>query len=462
MNYLLPGDMPFRSVDPSRGEAFATFSMHGDAQIEAALGDSISAWTWAKGLTVAARADLLHKFADRLDAALEALATLITREMGKPISEARGEVRKCAASCRYLADKAEDWLAPETIQSPARSSAIHFDSLGPILAVMPWNFPLWQIVRFFAPAFLVGNVTIIKHAENVPSTAEAVERLFLEAGFAKGAVINLRIGHEAVGRLIADSRIRAVTVTGSVRAGRAIGAHAGQWGKPAVMELGGSDPFIVFADASFDDAVRAAVAARFANSGQSCVCAKRFLVEKSIADRFIEGFVAQTQRLQVGDPLQNDCAIGPMARRDLRDGLERQLARAVSEGAQTVLAGGTIDGPGNYFAPTVLTDFGLDNTAFREELFGPVAPIATFDTEDDCIRTANATEYGLAAAIWTLDEARASRMERALEAGAVFVNDIVRSDPSISFGGTKASGYGRELGRLGVRQFANAKTIWRG
>jgi len=452
----------FRSLNPATGELFGSYELHTDREVEAGLARSWNAWAKLRTMSVAERASLLRALADRLDAHVEDYARLMTLEMGKPINEARGEIRKCAATCRTTADLGPGWLEPLQVKSPARASRVRYEGLGPIFAVMPWNFPFWQVIRFFAPAFLAGNTTVVKHAENVPACADAIEAVFREAGLPEGTVVNLRVDHPTAARIIADERIRSVTVTGSVRAGRNIAATAGSAGKKAVLELGGSDPFIVFADADFDGAVKTAIAARLNNSGQSCVCAKRFLVEKSIAGRFTEAFVEGMRKVTYGDPLDEKNNLGPLARADLRAGLQGQLDRALAGGAKAALAGGTVDGPGYFFAPTILTDVADDNVAAREELFGPVAPVIPFADEADALRIANGTEFGLAAAVWTADETRARRMETAIEAGAVFINDMVRSDAHISFGGIKASGYGRELGQVGIHEFTNAKTVWIG
>ena len=452
----------FRSLNPATGELFGSSDLHAAAEIETGLARSFSAFQTLRGMTLEQRANLLRALADRLDAHLEDYARLMTLEMGKPINEARGEIRKCASTCRTTADLGPAWLEPLTVSSPAKASRVRYEGLGPIFAVMPWNFPFWQVIRFFAPAFLAGNTTVVKHAENVPACAEALEIVFREAGMPEGTLVNLRVDHPTVAKIIADERIRSVTVTGSVRAGRSIAATAGSVGKKAVLELGGSDPFIIFADADFETAVKTAIAARLNNSGQSCVCAKRFLVEKSVSARFTEAFVEGMRKVTYGDPLDDRNNLGPLARADLRSGLQAQLDRSLAGGAKAALAGGTVDGKGFFFAPTILTDVADDNVAAREELFGPVAPVIPFAAEADAIRIANGTEFGLAAAVWTRDEERARRMEVAVEAGAVFINDMVRSDAHISFGGTKASGYGRELGQVGIHEFTNAKTVWIG
>ena len=452
----------FRSLNPANGELFGSFALHSDAEVEAGLARSWSAWAKIRALSVAERANLLRALADRLEAHVEDYARLMSLEMGKPINEARGEIRKCVATCRTTADLGPGWLEPMQVPSPARESRVRYEGLGPIFAVMPWNFPFWQVIRFFAPAFLAGNTTVVKHAENVPACAEAIEAVFREAGMPDGTVVNLRTDHATAARIIADDRIRSVTITGSVRAGRSVAATAGSVGKKAVLELGGSDPFIVFADADFDAAVKTAIAARLNNSGQSCVCAKRFLVEKSIAGRFTEAFVEGMRKMSYGDPLDEKHNLGPLARADLRSGLQSQLDRALAGGAKAALAGGSVDGPGYFFAPVILTDVAEDNTAAREELFGPVAPVIPFADEADAVRIANGTEFGLAAAVWSADKDRTRRLEASIEAGAVFINDMVRSDAHISFGGIKASGYGRELGSVGILEFTNAKTVWIG
>lgn len=452
----------FVSVNPATGETFGSYGLHSAAEIDAALTRSFAAFRQICSASLEQRALWLVALADRLEAEIEPLARLMTLEMGKPINEARGEIRKCAVTCRITAERGPGWLADDIVPSPARESRVRHEGLGPILAIMPWNFPFWQVFRFFAPALLAGNTAVIKHAENVPACAEAIEKLFRDAGLPDGTLVNLRVDRETAGRLIADDRIRSVTVTGSVRAGRSVAALAGAAGKKAVLELGGADPFIVFADADFDKAVKTAVAARLNNSGQSCVCAKRFLVEATIADRFTEAFIAGMAAATIGDPLDASHQIGPMARADLRAGLQDQLDRSLAGGARLALAGGSRPGPGFFFAPAVLTHVGPDNVAAREELFGPVAPIFSFATDAEALAIANGTEFGLAAAVWTADEARARRFEAEIEAGAVFINDMVRSDAHISFGGIKASGYGRELGPIGIREFTNAKTVWIG
>jgi acyl-CoA reductase-like NAD-dependent aldehyde dehydrogenase len=460
MTKPVAADTLFRSVNPATGEAFAAYALHDEATIERTLDRSAAAWAAITALGIDGRARLLVALADRLEASVEPLARLMTAEMGKPIAEARSEIRKCALTCRTTAELGPAWLAPLEVKAPTRIARVRFEGLGPIFAVMPWNFPFWQVIRFFVPAFLAGNTTIVKHAENVPGCAEAIERIFREAGFPDGTVLNLRVDHSTAAKVIGDPRIRSVTVTGSVRAGRTIAGVAGAAGKKAVLELGGSDPFIVFADADFDKAVKTAVAARLTNSGQSCVCAKRFLVERSIAQKFTEAFIAATKGYAVGDPMDENNALGPLARGDLRAGLAKQLDRSLAGGAKLALKGGVMDGPGYYFAPVVLTDVPEDNVAVEEELFGPVAPILPFADEADAIRIANNSEFGLASAVWTADEARAARMEAAVQAGAVFINDMVRSDAHISFGGIKSSGYGRELGQVGTHEFTNAKTVW--
>jgi len=452
----------FRSLNPATGELFGSYTVHDDAAVESALARSFSAWQTVRGMSVEQRAQLLRALADRLEAHIEDYARLMSLEMGKPINEARGEIKKCASTCRTTADIGPGWLEPLTVKSPARASRVRYEGLGPILGIMPWNFPFWQVIRFFAPAFLAGNTAVIKHAENVPGCAEALEEVFREAGMPDGTLVNLRVDHGTVARIIADDRIRSVTVTGSVRAGRIVASLAGSVGKKAVLELGGSDPFIVFADADFDKAVKTAIAARLNNSGQSCVCAKRFLVEQSIAPRFTEAFVEGMRKIRYGDPLDENNNLGPLAREDLRAGLQAQLDRSVAGGARVALKGGTVEGRGYFFAPAILTDLPDGNVAAVEELFGPVAPILPFADEADALRIANGTEFGLAAAVWTSDEERALRMEAAIEAGAVFINDMVRSDAHISFGGIKASGYGRELGQIGIHEFTNAKTVWIG
>jgi succinate-semialdehyde dehydrogenase/glutarate-semialdehyde dehydrogenase/succinate-semialdehyde dehydrogenase len=393
-----------------------------------------------------------------LEKRVDEYARLITLEMGKPLAEAKGEVKKAAFGARHFAEQGPAYIQPEPI--PGTPGRVVYESLGPILAIMPWNLPFWQVLRFFIPAALVGNTVVVKHAETVQGSAAALEALVRDAGGPDGLYVNLSVQRGAVPGIIADARIRAVTVTGSVAAGRAVAQQAGLHGKKVVLELGGSDPFIVLADADIAKAVQLGVTSRYSNNAQSCIAAKRFLVAEPIADAFIKSFVEQAAALKVGDPLLPETKLGPQAREDLRATTERQVADAIAAGGRVLTGGKALEGPGYFYAPTVLIDVPHDAPVAREEFFGPVALVFTFKTEEEAVRLANDTEFGLGAAVWSQDPARANAVAAQIEAGAIFINDFVRSDPRAPFGGVKGSGVGRELGALGARELTNAKLIW--
>jgi len=385
---------------------------------------------------------------------------LMALEMGKPVAQGEAEAEKCAWACEYYAEHAGAFLAPEPRATDASRSFVRFDPLGPVLAIMPWNFPFWQVLRFAAPALMAGNAGVLKHASNVPQCARAVEALLREAGFPEGLFRAVLIGPEAVPRLIADPRVQAVTLTGSDRAGSQVAEQAGRHLKKTVLELGGSDPFIVLEDADLPRAAKTAADARLINSGQSCIAAKRFVVVEAVAERFLELFVTEMQSRRVGDPLARDTAVGPQARRDLRDALHRQVQESVRRGARLLLGGEVPAGPGAFYPPTVLAAVAPGSPAFDEETFGPAAAVIRAKDERDAIRLANASPYGLGASLWTEDRARAERLAPDIEAGSVFVNGLVKSDPRLPFGGVKRSGYGRELSEFGIREFVNIKTVW--
>jgi succinate-semialdehyde dehydrogenase/glutarate-semialdehyde dehydrogenase len=382
--------------------------------------------------------------------------------MGKPISETGGEVEKCAWGCEFYAEHGEAFLAPEQVATNAAESYIAYEPIGVILAVMPWNYPIWQVLRFAAPALMAGNATVVKHAPNVPQSALEVERMFQETGFPDGLVRNLFISPEATDELIADDRIAAVTLTGSTRAGSAVAEAAGRAVKKAVLELGGSDPFIVLEDADLDGAVEFAVKSRFQNTGQSCIAAKRFLIVEAVADEFQRRFVDAVKALKVGDPLDPETKIGPLAREDLRDNLARQVEESVRMGAQALTGGRAPDGPGFFYEPTVLVDVTTEMPVFREETFGPVAPLFRVRDEEEAVRYANDSRYGLGSDLWTGNAERAKRIASRIESGSVFVNGMVFSDPRLPFGGVKRSGFGRELSPYGIREFTNVQTVWIG
>jgi succinate-semialdehyde dehydrogenase/glutarate-semialdehyde dehydrogenase len=450
------------SFNPATGETLTTFASHDDAQIDKALAQAdLAQKKWA-ALSLSERLPYLLAVAKTLRRNKEALARLITLEMGKPLSEAIGEVEKCAWNFEYYAESAPQFLDDLVIPSGATDSRVVYDPLGLILAVMPWNYPFWQVMRAAAPVLVSGNGLVLKHASNVPQCALALEGVFKEAGLPSGLFSTLLVGAAKVPALIQDPRIAAVTFTGSTPAGRDIAATAARALKKQVLELGGSDPFIVLADADVQAAATVAVKARFQNTGQSCIAAKRFIVEAAVADQFVEAFCDITRQLVVGDPFQATSTQGSMARLNLRDELHAQVQASVVEGARLLLGGNPIAGPGAFYEPTVFDHVSPAMTVAREETFGPAAAILRVSNASEAIRIANDSPFGLGAAVWTQDTDLGHRLARQIQAGAVFINGMVASDPRLPFGGTKASGYGRELGMLGMHEFTNIKTVWRG
>ncbi|CAM3635747.1 Succinate-semialdehyde dehydrogenase [Bordetella sputigena] len=450
------------SINPFDESTLATFGEHDAATIEATLTRARSAQRDWRRTSLAQRQDLLRRLAAVLRAGKAEYAALITAEMGKPINEAVAEVEKCAINCEYYANEAERLLAPEIVASNATHSKVVFDPLGTVLAVMPWNYPFWQVMRFAAPALLAGNTAVLKHANNVPQCALALAKVFDLADAPRGVFSTLLVNSSRVGDLIADDRIAAVTFTGSTPVGRTIASQAGAALKKQVLELGGSDPFIVLADADIDLAARTAVKARFHNTGQSCISAKRFIVENQVADAFVEAFVTHTRALKVGDPRDTGVEVGPMARDNLRVDLHQQVQATVAAGARLLVGGAPRAGKGYFFEPTVLDRVTPDMVAGRDETFGPAAAIIRCKDVDDAIRIANDTVFGLGAALWTGDLARADILAREIEAAAVFINGTVASDPRLPFGGIKQSGYGRELSSYGLKEFTNIKSVWTG
>ncbi len=416
--------------------------------------------TWS-ATSHTSRREIVERIADVLDALRDELAHMMTVEMGKPLSQARAEVDKCSAACRYLASVAATTLASEWIDIDGARAELRYDPMGVVLAIMPWNFPLWQFIRFAAPAILAGNAVVLKHAPNVMGSAELMVSALHEAGVPFDLVQHLRIDETAVARVIADPRIRAVTFTGSTRAGSAVAALAGAAVKKTILELGGNDPYIVFGDADIAAAVEACVRGRMVNSGQSCIAAKRFLVHASVLGEVTERLAAAFDALRVGDPMDDATEIGPLARRDLRDGLLDQVERSLALGARVLTHRSQSDMPVNgwYVAPMLLTDASQESPLFREELFGPVAGVWSFTTDEEAVAMANDSRYGLAAAVFTQDSERASRIAAQLQCGTVAINDFVRSDVRLPFGGVKESGYGRELGTIGLREFTSIKVI---
>ncbi len=447
------------SINPATGKELARFPDATPAEIENALVAAVAAQAQWREKPIEERTALLHRLAAALRARKEYYAGLITDEMGKPLSDALGEIEKCAWNCEFYAERAPDFLADREVASDAAYSAVVYDPLGVILAIMPWNYPFWQFFRFAAPALAAGNGILLKHAANVPQCLLAIAEVMQLAETPEGLCAAPLIPTSAVAGLIADSRVAAVTLTGSTRVGALVASEAGKALKKQVLELGGSDPFIVLADADIEKAARVAATARFTNAGQSCINAKRFIVVEAVADAFVAAFVEAVKDLKLGDPRQEGIKLGPVARADLRDTLHEQVTRSVQSGAKVKLGGAPATGPGFFYQPTILDYVRPGMAAFDEETFGPAAAIVRVKDEAEAIALANQTEFGLGAAIWSRDTARARKLARRIEAGAVFINALVASDPRLPFGGVKRSGYGRELGDLGIREFVNAKTL---
>lgn len=451
--------MAIESINPTTGEVVARFTELTDDELEKKLALAERAYQRHRRTSFAERAERLQRLADLLDDRAEELGRLMTEEMGKPIEAAVAEARKCASACRYYVEHGERHLADEPIRTEAARSYVRFLPIGPVLAVMPWNFPFWQVIRFAAPAVMAGNVGLLKHASNVPRCALALEELFLEAGFEEGVFQTLLVGSGKVAGIIDDPRVRAVTLTGSTPAGSAVAERAGKRIKKTVLELGGSDPFIVMPSADLDAAVATAVQARVINNGQSCIAAKRFIVHEAIYDAFTERFVERMAALKVGDPMDPATQVGPLATAAIRDGVAEQVRETVEAGAKVLVGGEPIDGPGFFYPPTVLAEIPAGTPARDDEIFGPVAALFRVRDIDEAIRLANESPFGLGSSAWTRDPAEQSHFINEIEAGLTFINAMVASDPRLPFGGVKASGYGRELSREGIREFVNAKTV---
>ena len=447
------------SINPATGETLRTFDPMTDTQVDDALALAESAWRSYRHTPLAGRARWLSAAANILEEEKDRLGRIMTLEMGKPIGAARAEAVKCASACRYYAEHGERLLADKPLDAGPGASYLKFQSIGPVLAVMPWNYPFWQVFRFAAPALMAGNVGLLKHASNVPQCALEIADIIRRAGFPAGVFQTLLIGSAQVARVIDDPRVKAVSLTGSEPAGAQVAARAGRQLKKTVLELGGSDPFVVMPSADLARAVRTAVDARANNNGQSCIAAKRFVIDARIAADFESRFVEAMQALRIGDPLDESTQLGPLATPGILAGLEEQVRKSVAAGARVLTGGRRIDRPGNYYAPTVLDNIPEDSPAYREELFGPVAVLFRVDGVDDAIRVANDTEFGLGASVWTNDPAEQRKLIDEIEAGMVFVNGMVASDPRLPFGGTKRSGYGRELSAYGIREFVNVKTV---
>lgn len=452
--------MTIQSINPATGEGLRSFEPLSESQIEEKVERAAETFRRYRRIPIASRAQMMIRAAEILEAEKEKFGRLMTTEMGKPLRAAIEEAAKCAWNCRFYAEKAAEFLADEAIPTSATRSLVRYQPLGPVLAVMPWNFPFWQVFRFAAPALMAGNVCLLKHASNVPQCALAIEEIFRQAGFPEDAFQTLLIGSDQVERVLDNPRVVAVTLTGSSLAGSSVASAAGGRLKKTVLELGGSDPFIVMPSANLDEAVKTAVKARVINNGQSCIAAKRFIIADEIADEFERRFVEGMESLKVGDPMDETTDIGPLATADILNTLEGQVQETVSQGARVLTGGERLAREGNFFAPTVLTDISPDSPAYLEEMFGPVASLFRARDLDEAIRLANDTTFGLAASAWTNDDEERDRLIDEIEAGLVFINAMVASDPRLPFGGVKTSGYGRELSREGIREFVNIKTVW--
>ncbi len=452
--------MSFKVINPATGEQIKEIPGWGGSEIESALSqvaDAAPAWA---AMPMSERCALMREAGAVLRRNRDRYAAIITQEMGKLIRDARAEVEKCAVVCEFYAEKGPEFLADEQMASDASESYVAYLPLGTVLAVMPWNYPFWQVMRFAAPALVAGNTGLLKHASNVPQCALALEEVFREAGFPAGVFRSLMIRASQVQKVIEDPRVQAVTLTGSEPAGRQVAATAGSVLKKCVLELGGSDAFIVLEDADLDEAVKWAVASRYLNTGQSCIAAKRFILVDAIAEDFLTRFKAAVEALQAGDPLDEKTSLAPMARTDLRDELHAQVSKSIAAGALAVTGCEPLDRPGAYYAASILDRVEPGILAYDNELFGPVAIVIRARDEEDALRIANDTPYGLGGSVWTRDSQRGAALARRMESGCTYVNGMVKSDPRLPFGGIKNSGFGRELSQHGIREFVNAKTIW--
>jgi succinate-semialdehyde dehydrogenase/glutarate-semialdehyde dehydrogenase len=452
--------MAIATINPATGEVVKSFESLTEAQIEQKLQLAASAFGNHRRTSFAERASKMLRVAEILEKEKDECAHLMTLEMGKPLNASIAEALKCATGCRYYAENAEKFLADELVETGAKRSFIRYLPIGPILAIMPWNFPFWQVFRFVAPALMAGNVGLLKHASNVPQCALKIENILCRAGFAEGVFQTLLIGSGPVDGILNDSRVVAATLTGSEQAGIQVGVSAAKRIKKVVLELGGSDPFIVMPSADLDAAVATAVDARIQNNGQSCIAAKRFIVSEQIAEEFERRFVKSMRELRVGDPFDKSTQLGPLASADAISSLDNDVQKTVAVGARVLTGGHPLDRPGNFYAPTVLTDIPKDSPAYNEEFFGPVASIFRVKDLDHAIQIANDSRFGLGASAWTSDPAEIERFINELDAGMVFLNKMVASDPRLPFGGVKSSGHGRELAVQGIREFVNIKTVW--
>jgi succinate-semialdehyde dehydrogenase/glutarate-semialdehyde dehydrogenase len=452
--------MGIATINPATGEVLKTFEPYSDAQVDERLERAHNAFVHYRKTSFAKRAGWMIEAAEILQNEKDAFAKVMTTEMGKTFRSAVDEAAKCAWVCRHYAEHAEKFLSDDIVATDATKSYVHYQPLGPVLAIMPWNFPFWQVIRAAAPALMAGNVLLLKHASNVPQCALLIEDIYRRAGFPDGVFQTLLIGSEKVDAILNDSRVVAATLTGSEGAGVHVGMGAAKRVKKVVLELGGSDPFVILPSAKIDEAVATAVKARILNNGQSCINAKRFIVAEPIADEFQRRFVDAMQRLKIGDPFDEKTDLGPLATAGGLSDIEDQVLRSVQAGARILTGGKKLEGPGFFYPPTVMTNVPKNSPGYCEELFGPVASLFHAKDIDDAIRIANDTKFGLGASVWTNDEAEQNRLINEIESGMVFVNRMVASDPRLPFGGVKWSGYGRELGVHGIREFTDIKTVW--
>ncbi|MGB3680857.1 MAG: NAD-dependent succinate-semialdehyde dehydrogenase [Rubrobacteraceae bacterium] len=452
--------MAISTINPATGEEEKSFEALGEEQIEEKLQAADETYREYRKTSFEERARMMTRAAEILEEEAEELGRIITNEMGKPLAAGIAEANKCARGCRYYAENAERFMADEEIEYEGANVYIRYQPIGPVLAVMPWNFPFWQVFRHAAPGLMAGNVVLLKHASNVPQCALAIEDVFHRAGFPEGAFQTLLIGSKQVQAIIDDKRVKAVTLTGSGPAGSQVAGEAGEKIKKSVLELGGSDPFIVMPSADLDEAVSTAVTARTLNNGQSCINGKRFIIHEEIADEFERRYVEAMEALKVGDPMEDDTDMGPLSTEQMLEDVDQQVRDSVEAGAKALTGGKPLDGPGNFYPPTVLTDIPEDSPAYREEIFGPVASLFRAGNIDDILRLANDTPFGLSSSVWTNDPDERERFINEIEAGMVYINKMTESTPEVPFGGVKESGYGRELSIFGIREFVNAKTVW--
>jgi len=449
-----------KSINPATGELIKEYSEMSSEQVKEVVSLNLDAWKGYRETSFSQRSQWMQKAAELLRSRKEEYARLITAEMGKRIAESHSEVEKCAWVCEYYAENAEQMLADELMESDASKSMAVFNPLGPVLAVMPWNFPFWQVFRFAAPALMAGNAGLLKHASNVQGCALAIEEVFRDAGFPENIFRTLVISSSKVEAVIAHPAVKAVTLTGSEYAGSQVASLAGKYLKKSVLELGGSDPFIVLADADLEEAAKVAVGSRMITSGQTCIAAKRFIVEQHVAAPFLEKVKALMEAYEPGDPGKEETSLAPLARPDLVDDIDNQVKKSLEQGAQIISGGSRVEGIGNYYTPTILTNVSKGMPVYMEETFGPVAVVLPVKDEKEAIEVANDSLYGLGASLWTSDLKKGEELARKIEAGAVFVNGLVKSDPRLPFGGIKNSGYGRELSGYGIKEFVNIKTVW--